>query len=97
MKRLKTRNKNHVTILKYTKLFISARPLEKCVSTAQSEIAIPTLNIFHPQAQVREVFKNLVRMLGPLGTFEGSENAAVGDDADDKEHNHDRAERGLHF
>ena len=43
------------------------------------------------------MFKNLVRMLGPLGTFRGGENAAVSDGADDKEHSHDRAEHSLHF
>jgi hypothetical protein len=43
------------------------------------------------------MFKNLIRMLDPLGTFKGGENAAVGDDTDDKEHSYDRAERGLHF
>ena len=43
------------------------------------------------------MFKNLVRMLGPFGTFRGRENAAVSDDADDKKRSHDRAKRGLHF
>jgi hypothetical protein len=43
------------------------------------------------------MFKNLIRMLRPLGTFRGGENAAVSDDADDKEQSHESAERGLHF
>jgi hypothetical protein len=32
-----------------------------------------------------------------LGTFKGGENAAVSDDANDKEHRHDGAEGSLHF
>jgi hypothetical protein len=71
--------------------------LEKCIGAAQREVAIPTLNTFHPQAQVCEMFKNFIRMLGPLGTFRGGENAAVSDDTDDEEHSHDRAERDLHL
>ena len=43
------------------------------------------------------MFKNFIRMLGPLGTFRGGENAAVSDDTDDEEHSHDRAERDLHL
>jgi hypothetical protein len=35
-------------------------------------------------------------MLGPLSAVKGGENAAVSDDADDKEYGQDRAERGLH-
>src|SRR5579863_13824 len=76
---------------------IGARPLEKYVRAAQNEITIPVLNIFYPQAQVREMLENLIRMLGPLGTFKGGENTAVSDDANDKQHSHDRAERGLYF
>ncbi|HWG71084.1 MAG TPA: hypothetical protein VN692_16835 [Steroidobacteraceae bacterium] len=74
-----------------------ARALEKGISAAQGEITIPILDAFHLQAQVGEMFENLVRMLGPLGTFRGGENAAVGDDADDKEYGHHRAECDLHF
>src|SRR5580698_5989740 len=76
---------------------IGARTLEKCISAAQREIAIAVFKILHPQAQVGEMFKHLIRVLGPLGAFGGGENAAVSDDTDDEEYSHDRAERELHF
>src|ERR1700719_3788728 len=76
---------------------IGARRLEKCVGAAQREITVPILYIVHSQAQVCEMFKNLVRVLCPSGTCRGGQNAAVSDDADDKKRGHDRAERGLHF
>src|SRR5580698_2685593 len=74
-----------------------ARALQKCISAAQRKVAISALNTLHPQTQICEMLENLTRMLGPLGTFRGRANAAVGDNADDKEHNHDRAERDLHL
>jgi hypothetical protein len=76
---------------------IGARRLEKCVGAAQREITVPILNIFHPQAQLGEMFKDLIRMLSPSGTCRGGEDAAVSDDADDEKRSHDHAERGLHF
>ena len=43
------------------------------------------------------MFENLIRMLRPLGTVKGCNNASVSDDADDKKHSHDRAERDLYL